>query len=244
MKKLAGVALVVILWAGTAAAGDYDFDFPSDLANSTFENVVREAGLIAAYRGIAPAEPQGITGFDIGIETSVAEIDSSEWNRVVDNNDAPDYFIMPRIHVRKGLPFGLDVGASYAQILDSDIALIGGELQWALLDGTLATPALSLRGSFSTLQGVDDLDLLTYGVDAVISKGFAMFTPYAGIGVVRIEGEYAGDDSVLENTLEDQDFTELRYFAGLQMSMALLRLTVDLEYSEMPIVTAKLSLGF
>ncbi|PLX92594.1 MAG: hypothetical protein C0621_09160 [Desulfuromonas sp.] len=239
MRKLVLALLLIFTTSGVATAGDYDFNF-SAIANDTFKTVVREAGLLSAYRGVAPAEPQGLTGFDVGVELSLVELDS-KWDQVFLGGDTPGYLPVPRVHVRKGLPFGLDVGVSLTQIPESDMQVIGGELQYAILEGTTATPALSIRGSYSTVNGIDDLDLETYAADAVISKGILMFTPYAGVGIVQIDGEYTGGTNA---AIGSEDFTETRVFAGVQMAIALLRLTVDAEFSQTPIYTAKLSLGW
>jgi hypothetical protein len=245
MKRIVLTLLVTLLATGTAFAAKYDLNFAAGFANDQFKSFAREAGAMAAYRGVAPAEPQGLTGFDIGVEASFVDIDSSVWNEVLtETTDPPSYLVVPRLHLRKGLPFNIDVGAMYAQVPDSNITLWGGELQVALLEGTTATPALALRGSYSSLEGVDDLDLQTYAADAVLSKGFLMFTPYIGAGVVQIEAEYAGNDPTLQANLQDQSLTEARYFAGVQASMALLRLTGEIEYLERPIYTVKLSLGW
>lgn len=244
MRKFLLAGLMVFLCTGTAMAAKYDIRFLDTLTDSTFGDFVKEAGTVTAYRALAPAEPEGLTGFDIGAEVSMVKIDSDIWNEVVTNGDAPDYLAVPRIHVRKGLPFNIDVGAMYSEIPNSNIKLYGGEVQVALLEGSVVTPALAIRGSYTTLEGVDDLSLKTYAADAVVSKGFAMLTPYAGIGVVGISGKYEGNDTTLQATLKDQDFTETRYFGGVQLSMMLARLTVEAEYLNNPVYSLKLSIGW
>jgi hypothetical protein len=243
MKHLLLALLMVSLLVGSAGAANYDLRIPVNFANNEFRQLVREAGMLAAYRGVAPAEPQGITGFDIGIEASFVEVDSPLWDRVLVDN-APSYLAVPRVHLRKGLPFNLDIGASYATVIDSNIELFGAELQWAVLEGSAVSPALALRGSYSTLRGVNDLDLQTMAADAVVSKGFLMLTPYLGAGVVRIDGKYDGTNADLRAALSDHKVTETRVFGGVQVALALLRLTVEAEYAQMPVYTAKLSLGW
>jgi hypothetical protein len=243
MKRLLMALLMVGLLGGTAGAARYDLSIPAGLVQGQFNQLVREAGMLAAYRGVAPAEPQGITGFDIGVEASFVKLDSPVWDDVLERG-APSYLAVPRLHLRKGLPFNLDIGASYAAVPDSNIELFGAELQWAILEGTVATPALALRGSYSTLRGVTDFDLQTMAADVVVSKGFLMFTPYVGAGVVRIDGKYDGTNTVLQAELSDKKVTETRIFGGVQVALALLRLTVEAEYAQMPVYTAKLSLGW
>lgn len=244
MKRCFLALFLILLMAGPAMAAKYDLVFPSTLTDSSFKDFVKEAGTMAAYRGIAPAEPEGLTGFDVGAEVSFVHIDSSVWNPIVKNGSAPSYLGVPRIHLRKGLPFNVDVGASYSQIPNSNIKLIGAELQWAILEGGVVEPAVALRGSYSKVLGVGDFDLHTLALDGVISKGFAIFTPYAGVGLVRTSGSYAGDDATLKTVLKDHSFTEPRFFAGLQTSLGLARLTLDAEYLQRPVFTAKVSVGW
>lgn len=244
MKQWVMAIFLVLLMAGSAMAAKYDLVFPSTLTNATFKDFVREGGSVAAYRGIAPAEPEGLTGFDLGVEVSFVDIKSSVWNPVLKNGSAPGYLAVPRIHARKGLPFNFDIGASFSMVPNSNIKLVGAELQWALLEGGVAEPAVALRGSYSKVLGVSDLDLHTWALDGVVSKGFTIFTPYAGVGLVWVSGSYAGGDPILKSVLNDQNSTEVRYFAGLQTSLGVVRLTLDAEYLQQPVFTAKLSVGW
>ena len=243
MKKLLTALLLLSVCAAPAFAGKYDFAIPPDFGNDTFKSLVKEAGAVVAYRGVAPAEPGGLTGFDIGVETSFVEVDSDVWDQVFESQDTPGYVVIPKVHVRKGLPFGIDLGASYAMVPDSNIEVLGGEIQFAIMDGSAALPALALRGHYSTLLGVDDLDLEVYGGDLVLSKGFLFLTPYIGAGVLQTEGEYKGNTSQSQ-PLADQSETTQRVFGGVQIAMALLRITLDAEYAEVPVYTAKVSLGW
>lgn len=242
MKRILTVLFLVSLLAAPAFAGKYDISLLSSMTNSKFNDVVKQAGTVIAYRSIAPAEPEGLTGFDIGVEASFFKVDTEIWDEVVE--DTPSYLPVPKVHVRKGLPFGIDLGASYSMVPSSNIKVIGGEIQYALMDGGVALPAVAVRGHYSTLLGVDDIDLATYGADAVVSKGFLMFTPYVGAGVMRSEGKYTGSDAILKPLLEDQSVTTPRVFGGVQIAIALLRLTLDAEYSDVPVYTAKVSLGW
>jgi opacity protein-like surface antigen len=244
MKRILTTLLLLSLCTAPAFAAKIDFAIPTDFTANELEDMVKEAGTVIAYRGIAPAEPQGLTGFDIGVEASFFKVDTALWDQVLDSNDTPGYLPVPKLHVRKGLPFGIDLGASYAMVPSSNIKVVAGEIQYAILDGSVALPALSVRGHYSTLLGVDDLDLNTYGADAVVSKGFLMFTPYAGVGVLRSNGKYTGDIQELKDNLKDQSATTPRVFGGVQVAMALLRLTLDAEFSEIPVYTAKVSLGW
>jgi hypothetical protein len=241
MKGILLATLSIFLLASTASAGKYDITIPADLGNATFASFVREAGTATAYRALAPAAPQGITGFDIGIALSTVNIQDANWEPLFRDQDAPSLLPVPKIQARKGLPFNLDVGAFYAEVPNSNMKLWGGEVQWAALEGGIATPALAVRGSYSSLSGVTDLDLETYGVDAVISKGFPLFTPYGGIGLIRVVGDYTGTAT---DALTRHTFNEVRYFGGVQLSLMLLRITAEAEYMDRPVYSLKASVGW
>jgi len=235
--------LLTLMFVPAAWSANYDLSLVSNLGQSEFNTLVEELGSATAYRALAPAEPQGLTGFDVGASVSAVHIDSRLWDLVTTTSDFNEYLPIPTLRARKGLPLGLDVGVSYAQIPQSDIKIIGGEVQYALLEGGVATPALAVRVSGSTLLGVDDLDLTTYGGDVVVSKGILFLTPYAGMGTVYMRGDYSGKDAT-NFGLAAHSTTEPRLFAGVQMSLALLRLTVDYEYLKQSVYSAKLSIGF
>jgi len=230
------LALLLFTLGSPAFALDFNIQFQSD-----FDQIAREAGTAITYRALAPAEPGGLTGFDISVAVSAVKVDSTLWTLVTSDSVSSDYLYVPSIRVRKGLPFGIDVGASYAQIPGEDFKVVGGELQWALLEGSVATPAFALRGHYSKLLGVDDIDLTSYGADAVISKGFAIFTPYAGIGAVQMNGDY---NPFSVDVTDEYSETSVRYFGGLRMTLALLQVTADVEYLENPVYSLKVGLGW
>ena len=238
------VLLLLLLSLSSIVYAGYDLDLGDFGTQATFNSFVEEVGGLSAYRAMAPAEPGGITGFDIAIAVSAVKIDSTLWDYVtVGSSYDSDYLYIPSLRVRKGLPFNIDVGASYTGLPDSDISLLGGEIQWALLEGSVATPALALRGHYSQLIGVDDLDLKAYGADLVVSKGFAMLTPYVGVGTVYAEGEYTGAFTQTV-ALDSHDYTSARYFGGVRIALALLQITADVEYVEQPVYSLKVGLGW
>lgn len=243
MKRLlaVGAALVVGLCAMEAAA--QDIRFVTGLAQGEFRSLSKEAGAALAYKNVAPAAPLGITGFDVAIEASAIDIkkESSYWKSAF-NNDAPDYLIIPRLRVRKGLPFGIDVGAMYSYVPDSNVKIWGVELGKALLEGTAATPALGVRATYTRLAGVNDLDLQTVGVDASLSKGFVILTPYVGGGMVWIDSTPKG---AVIGSLAEEKIWQPRGFVGLKLTpFPLFAITAEAEYAVRPIYSLKAAVNF
>jgi hypothetical protein len=158
----------------------------------------------------------GITGFDIGVGLTLVDIDKEVFEVASEAGWDYSYLPVPRLFVQKGLPFGIDVGASYMAEPDVDISIFGAELRKAIFSGGVATPAVGVRLSYSKLKGIDELDVENKGIDLSISKGFAVLTPYAGIGrtfstvtPVNVEG------------LKEEDVDDSVIFAGLNINLGL-----------------------
>ena len=251
-KQLLTALCLTLLVAGTAAARD--ISFIQGLAQGEFKDLSKEAGAAIAYRNTAPAAPLGITGFDAGVEVSAIDIKSNStyWDKAF-NNDAPSLLFIPKLRVRKGLPFGIDVGAMYSYVPDTNIKIYGAEVSKAILDGTLATPALGVRATYTRLAGVNDLSLQTVGVDASISKGFVILTPYAGAGGVWIDSKAKGN-LVTDPTfiavnggvpLKEEKIWQPRFFAGVKITpLPLFGVTAEVEYLARPIYSLKAAVNF
>lgn len=224
-----------------------DISFIRGIDQSSFKSLSKEAGAALGYRNMAPAAPLGITGFDIGAEIAAVSInqDSSYWKSAF-GDDAPSYLIIPKIRARKGLPFGIDVGAMYSYVPDSNIKLYGAELSKAILEGTMATPAVGVRATYTKLAGVDDLKLQTYGIDASISKGFLFITPYAGAGMLWINSEAKGNlKAIVAPSLTKENISVPRVFGGLVITpFPLLGITAEAEYAVRPIYSLKVAISF
>ncbi len=219
LRYLAPLAALAV--AQPALAADLDV---TGLAQSEFKAVSENLAAALSYKAVTPAEPLGLPGFDLGLEVSSTEIDDSAVFDQAFGNDAPSSIIVPKLHAHVGLPFNLDVGAFITSIPSTNIKLIGGELRYSILDGGMAMPALAVRGTFSSLNGVDTLDFSTKGLELTISKGFAMFTPYAGVGTVRT----TSDPNVTSGpSLSKESISQTKLYAGLNMNFGLMNIALE-----------------
>src|SRR3989475_3932740 len=183
------VFLAVLMSApATARAAGNDIQLSGTLTREDFRSLTRQLGFAASYFPLAQAAPLGILGLDAGVEATAVKIakDSSFWQRAVGNGNPPSYLAIPRLHVQKGLPFDLDIGASYTSVPSTNVSIIGGEFKWAILEGGAAMPAVALRISGTKLFGGSEVHMETYSVDLSISKGFLFLIPYAGVGQLLV----------------------------------------------------------
>ncbi len=206
-----------------------------------FDDFSEELGLAIAYLPLSPAEPLGILGFDVGIELTAVDIkqDSSYWQEIAPG--APGLIPLPKIHVQKGLPFGIDVGVIYSQVSNSNIEMIGGEVKKAFLTGNVLVPAIAVRASYTKLLGVDNLELETVGADISISKGILFITPYAGYGQVWIKSKIVGLPLLnLESSVSIP-----KPFIGVKISpLPILNIVAEADFGKIPLYTARINIGF
>lgn len=218
MKRM--IAAAMLAATPTAQAGG-DIDTLGDLAQAEFRLLSEDLGAALSYKALSPAEPLGITGFDIGIEATATAVEHSTLLDKASSGSGFDTLPIAKLHLHKGLPFNFDVGAFLSTAPDSNIRLIGAELRYAFLEGGVAMPAIALRGTYTRLSGVDQLDLDTRGLELTISKGFAMLTPYAGIGKVWTTS--APDVA----PLAEEDFSQDKYYVGANLNFGLMNLAVE-----------------
>ncbi len=218
MRFIVGLLMAL---SAVAALGE-GFDQLGSITQPQFRLLSEDLGAALSYKPMVPAEPLGVTGFDIGLEVSATDLQSAQILDQATSEDIPEVLPIARLHAHKGLPFGIDIGLSYSAIPTFDIELWGGELRYAILKGGAATPALALRGSFTRLQGVDQLDIETRAVDLSISKGFTLLTPYAGLGHVWVTSTPNGIP-----TLAEEDFGLTKYFAGLNIALGIVSFAAE-----------------
>lgn len=244
MKKSVLLALSLALLVGTQAMAK-DIRFVRGISQGDFRSLSEEAGAAISFKNTAPAAPLGITGFDAGVEVSAIDInkDSAYWKAAF-ADDAPSYLYLPKLRVRKGLPFGLDLGGMYSYVPGTNTKVFGLELSKAILEGNMAMPAVGVRATYTRLIGVGDLELQTSGIDASISKGFMFLTPYAGAGGLWINSKATGNLQDLSN-LREENFFQPRVFAGLKVSpLPFVGITAEVEYEVRPIYSLKAAVSF
>ena len=219
IKALACASLLAA--AGPALA--VDIDNLVNLSQGDFRKLSEDAGAAFSYHPQTPTEPLGITGFDVGLSLTLSTLANKDaWVRA-SSSTVPDFVPIPTLRANKGLPMGIDVGLMYAMIPQSNVKLWGGEARWAFIQGGIAEPAVGVRGSFTKLQGVNQLDMTTKGLDVSASKGFAMLTPYIGIGRVWV----SSDPHVLN--LSREDFGLNRFFFGAGFNLLTFNLNAEFD---------------
>ena len=252
MKKFVLATLLLLLCAMPAMAKT-DITIPDTFNQDDFKKFSRDMGLAISYVPLAPAEPLGDTlpGFDIGVEVTGIQLDTDQqyWKDVeaVMGDTLPSTLPVPKVHAQVGFPFvPIDIGVVYSKIPSTNIKYMGGEIKYAFLEGGVAMPALAIRAAYTKLSGVDDLDLNTKYLDLSISKGIAMFTPYAGYAMVWIESkEKSSNPAVIALNLDDVSTTEGKGFVGCKFTFfPLMNMVIEADFAKVASYSLRLNLSF
>ncbi|MDH5257370.1 MAG: hypothetical protein OEX07_05165 [Gammaproteobacteria bacterium] len=215
MKKLRNVAITSMLLCSTNSFAAFNADA---ILGPTFKTVAENLVAATSYKAVAPGEPLGITGFDIGAEASVTSVKGAADLAAAFGTDIS---IIPtaKLHVHKGLPMGIDVGAVWMPEIQG-ISFWGGELRYSFVSGNIALPAVAVRGAYTKFSA-SPLSVSNTSVEATVSKGLLMFTPFLGIGNVWGNASVTG--------LTDQKPSFFKWFAGLNMNMGLMNLAYEMD---------------
>jgi len=232
---VAGLALTGV--AGSASAlGNFDTDIFNDanaVAQAKFDALSEDFGAALSYKAITPAEPLGLIGFDVGLEISGTQLEGvDEWGEALDTDIG--LLPLPKLHIHKGLPFGIDLGAVYSQVPTTDIQYMGGEIRYSFISGNIAIPAIAVRGTYTQVIGIDELDFSTMGAELTVSKGFLMATPYAGIGQVWVNSklDYSYEQSGVQVPVKleaSDDLSLFKYFIGLNFNLGLMNIVAEMD---------------
>jgi hypothetical protein len=240
MKKILGAIILTLIFATGASAGKLDIDILG-LGQGQFKSLSEELGSALSYKATNPAGALGgkvKPAFDVGFEVTFTDIDedSTFWTLAAPN--APSFMPIPKLHAILGFPMGIDIGGVYSFIPGSGISYLGFSGKYAVIKDSLTLPAVAVRGAYTKVSGIDQLDFSTKSIDVSVSKKLAVITPYGGVGQVWVDSE----PSI--GGLTDESFSQTKYFVGAKFKVMLFAVTGEAEFAEIPSYTVKVSAGF
>lgn len=223
MQKLLILFCVLGCLAQPALAAN-DITNLGALSQPEFRALSEDLGSALSYKPITPAAPLGTLGYDMGIEVTQTNMakSSQAWSKITGGGIAVTDLYIPKLHVAKGMPFGIDIAAFYSKIPTTNISLFGGELRYTIVQSAATQPAVAIRGAFTRMTGVSQLALNTKSLDLSASQSFAMLTPYVGIGRVWVNST-PNAGAVLQN----ESFTQGKIFVGANLNLGFSNLAAE-----------------
>jgi hypothetical protein len=198
-------------------------DFACRPDNVAFKNLVSELGFAIAPTAFHPARTTGFGGFVLSLETSWTHINADDYTSTGGShtqywhagtqgeanqaaNQSPNSLLgVYSLKARKGLPFGLELAGALGYVAGTSLVVGGADIRWSVLEGFRTglfgyVPDISIGSGVRTVTGSSKMYLTAVGVDAQVSKHFAIadqavLTPYVGYQHLIIYGNSAVLDS-------------------------------------------------
>jgi hypothetical protein len=194
-----GFALAVLLGGAAAHADANDLEITklrlqsenAATANANFRAFARTFGAAMSSVNLMPPETLGHAAFSFNAELGIIQLPALESVRLPTQREQSDTLLLPSVHVRKGLPFSLELGARVGWVDKSRLFATTGELKWAVNEGFTYLPDIAVRAHVTRLMGNRDFDLTTGGLDFGVGKQFPLggmvtLTPYGGLDFVAV----------------------------------------------------------
>lgn len=190
----------------------------------SFERLASELGVALAPALVSPASSHGPSGISLALDTTITSIhaDDAHWRGTVSAQSPDPVLVWTHATLRKGLPFGLEVGASIGRGHATSLWSLGLSVKWAIVEGFRtglgALPDLAVQASTTRSMGLDDLTLATHTLDLLLSKPLHVgagyrIAPMLGTQLLFLEAESGlvdltpGPDTTADEpqTVEDVD---------------------------------------
>jgi hypothetical protein len=187
---------------------------PCDFDDAAFKKLINQYGFAFAPLAFYPARTTGYGGFQVSIQGAYTSIDHNAdyWqlgtqgppdpntNKNSVKNNGPDSWLQVyNLNLRKGLPFGFELGVNIGYMVHTSIMSGGADVRWSLLEGFRTGilgvfPDLSIGAGVRTITGTPQFQLTIASGDGMISKPFpiadsSVLTPYIGYQFIRIFGD-------------------------------------------------------
>jgi hypothetical protein len=152
-----------------------------------------ELALALSSAVLQPASTIGHSGFAVDLEIASVAVEGGAIGRATPagftnrtwatRSADPGMLYLPSIHVRKGLPWSLELGGRMIYLAQSSYYAAQGEAKWALHEGFERWPDVAVRVAYTRLFGNTDWNLGTTDLDLMVSKRWGMrgvisLTPY------------------------------------------------------------------
>ncbi len=230
------------------------FQIDPSLTQEAWHQFTREAGMVTYFRPVVSAEPLGAGHIELSILQWTTGIDETDdaWNNTFVHPDSTHYLVggnelpFPGLSLRAGLSSKMDAGIYWTARPGANYGIVGGQLQYNLVNDTLKNWAVATRFSFNSLYGPDDLNLAVYGMDLLASKKIPVFSdwasisPYAGLSATLSHAHEKTDVVVLA----DENIAGFQSMIGAVAQIYCVRIGAEYNFANVNTLSYKLGVNF
>ena len=224
----------------------------ASLTQAAWRQFTQEAGLVAYFRPVADARPMGKGNWEVSAMQWETGIDDTEaaWNDTFVHPDSAHWLFegsglkFPGLSARGGVSDRVDVGFYLTKNPNANYGFYGAQLQYNLARAEERGVDASVRGSFVSLYGPEDMELTVFGLDLVASKRYtlrwASLSPYAGVSSY-LSTSHERSAAV---SLADETTAGARAMVGVSTELSIARVGVEYSVARVNSLSMKVGFGF
>jgi hypothetical protein len=217
------------------------------LTQQAWRQFVTEAGLVTYFRPLTGAKPLGRGHFEVAALSWGTMIDDADpaWNDTFSHPDSTHWLfdgnalMIPGLMLRLGVSQRFDVGAYWTTAPNSNYGMLGGQVQYALLNEPDGPLSASGRVSGVKLYGPADMDVSTLGLDFIVSREISRFSPYAAVGGYWSRGRETTD----KVDLREESVVGVQGTVGVAARIWLVRLGTEFNLAKVSGYSFKVAFG-
>jgi hypothetical protein len=270
MKKLRGLLTLLSLCTVVAvnAQNNHDdvelhinprwkecsFQLDASLTQSAWKEFTKEAGMVVYFRSLTDAKPMGSGNFEISVLQWNTAFDDTKpaWNDTFVHPDGTHWLKdesrlpIPGLTFRAGITDKLDAAVFWTKSLGANYGFYGTQLQYNLINNKERKFSGSMRGSFVSIYGPDDVTFTTYGVDIVASKEFDIHEKWLTVAPYISASGYltASREKSEVVELENEQYIGVQASAGVVAKIRCARIAVEYNAANINTVSFKVGAAF
>jgi hypothetical protein len=230
------------------------FQLDPSLTQEAWHEFTKEAGLVAYFRPLTDAKPMGKWNFEVSLLQWRTKFDDTKpaWNDTFVHPDSVHWLkessrlAFPGLTGRIGITDKLDVGVYWTKNFGANYGFWGGQVQYNLVNDAEKKWAASARASFTSMYGPEDLKLNTYGLEAIASKEFPIYShwasisPYAGVSTYLTRAK----ETTEKVNLQTENVVGVQAMVGAVVNLSKARIGVEYNLATINTISFKLGVAF
>jgi hypothetical protein len=230
------------------------FQLDASLTQSAWKEFTKEAGPVIYFRSLTDAKPMGSGNFEISVLQWNTAFDDTKpaWNDTFVHPDATHWLKdgsqlpIPGLTFRAGITDKLDAAVFWTKSIGANYGFYGTQLQYNLINNQERKLSGSVRGSFVSVYGPDDVAFTAYGVDIVASKEFEIHEKWLTVAPYISASCYltASREKSEVVELENEQYIGVQTSAGVVAKIRCARIAVEYNAATVNTVSFKIGAAF
>jgi hypothetical protein len=218
------------------------------LTQHAWHQFASEVGLVMYFRPMTSAKPLGTRNIEFALLNTGTRIDDADaaWNDTFSHPDSAHWLFegdalkIPGLMLRMGITDRIDAGFYITKNPNSNYGFIGGNVQYALLDGVTSPVAAAGRLNVVRLFGPEDVTATVYGADLLVSKDVLRFlSPYAGVSGYLSRAR----ETTSKVQLDDESVFGVQGMLGVAARVSVLSVSAEVNFARVMGYSLKIGLG-